>query len=121
MLYQATGKACLTICILLLSLRLKLFRLIDCAEYFISLSKELADAIRLLREAQPDMLIGAGTVLNREQVILAKQAGGTFIVSPGFNPNTVKSCQELDIAIVPGVNNLSQRSLFRHFLSRTRQ
>ncbi|KJG39785.1 2-dehydro-3-deoxyphosphogluconate aldolase [Photobacterium angustum] len=64
-------------------------------------------AIRLLRETQPDMLIGAGTVLNREQAIAAKEAGATFIVSPGFNPNTVKACQEIGIDIVPGVNNPS--------------
>ncbi len=97
---------------------------IDKAEYIIPLGKVLAEnglpaaeitfrsaaaaeAIRLLREAQPDMLIGAGTVLNREQAIAAKEAGATFIVSPGFNPNTVKACQEIGIDIVPGVNNPS--------------
>ncbi|EHD2233132.1 bifunctional 4-hydroxy-2-oxoglutarate aldolase/2-dehydro-3-deoxy-phosphogluconate aldolase [Vibrio vulnificus] len=70
-------------------------------------SEAAVEAIRLLREAQPDMLIGAGTVLNREQAIAAKEAGATFIVSPGFNPNTVKTCQEIGIDIVPGVNNPS--------------
>ncbi|PKQ71880.1 2-dehydro-3-deoxyphosphogluconate aldolase [Aeromonas sobria] len=70
-------------------------------------SAAAVDAIRLLRQSQPEMLIGAGTVLNREQVIAAKEAGATFIVSPGFNPNTVKACQELDIPIIPGVNNPS--------------
>ncbi|EPJ2745781.1 bifunctional 4-hydroxy-2-oxoglutarate aldolase/2-dehydro-3-deoxy-phosphogluconate aldolase [Vibrio parahaemolyticus] len=70
-------------------------------------SAAAAEAIRLLREAQPDMLIGAGTVLNREQAIAAKEAGATFIVSPGFNPTTVKACQEIGIDIVPGVNNPS--------------
>ncbi|ODZ74356.1 2-dehydro-3-deoxyphosphogluconate aldolase [Vibrio parahaemolyticus] len=70
-------------------------------------SAAAAEAIRLLRETQPDMLIGAGTVLNREQAIAAKEAGTTFIVSPGFNPNTVKACQEIGIDIVPGVNNPS--------------
>ncbi|HAS6164703.1 TPA: bifunctional 4-hydroxy-2-oxoglutarate aldolase/2-dehydro-3-deoxy-phosphogluconate aldolase [Vibrio vulnificus] len=70
-------------------------------------SAAAAEAIRLLRETQPDMLIGAGTVLNREQAIAAKEAGATFIVSPGFNPNTVKACQEICIDIVPGVNNPS--------------
>ncbi|MCX8759897.1 bifunctional 4-hydroxy-2-oxoglutarate aldolase/2-dehydro-3-deoxy-phosphogluconate aldolase [Vibrio parahaemolyticus] len=70
-------------------------------------SAAAAEAIRLLRETQPDMLIGAGTVLNREQAIAAKEAGATFIVSPGFNPNTVKACQEIGIDIVPGVNNPS--------------
>ncbi|MCW8335688.1 bifunctional 4-hydroxy-2-oxoglutarate aldolase/2-dehydro-3-deoxy-phosphogluconate aldolase [Vibrio paucivorans] len=70
-------------------------------------SDAAAEAIRLLREAQPDMLIGAGTVLNKEQAIAAKEAGATFVVSPGFNPNTVKACQEIGIDIVPGVNNPS--------------
>ncbi|WP_199450654.1 bifunctional 4-hydroxy-2-oxoglutarate aldolase/2-dehydro-3-deoxy-phosphogluconate aldolase [Vibrio harveyi] len=70
-------------------------------------SAAAAEAIRLLRETQPDMLIGAGTVLNREQAIAAKEAGATFIVSPGFNPNTVIACQEIGIDIVPGVNNPS--------------
>ncbi|HDY8138443.1 TPA: bifunctional 4-hydroxy-2-oxoglutarate aldolase/2-dehydro-3-deoxy-phosphogluconate aldolase [Vibrio vulnificus] len=70
-------------------------------------SAAAAEAIRLLRETQPDMLIGAGTVLNREQAIAAKEAGATFIVSPGFNPNTVKACQDIGIDIVPGVNNPS--------------
>ncbi|AXN33106.1 bifunctional 4-hydroxy-2-oxoglutarate aldolase/2-dehydro-3-deoxy-phosphogluconate aldolase [Vibrio coralliilyticus] len=65
------------------------------------------EAIRLLRESQPEMLIGAGTVLNKEQAIAAKEAGATFIVSPGFNPNTVKACQEIGIDIIPGVNNPS--------------
>ncbi|WP_407506735.1 bifunctional 4-hydroxy-2-oxoglutarate aldolase/2-dehydro-3-deoxy-phosphogluconate aldolase [Vibrio parahaemolyticus] len=70
-------------------------------------SAAAAEAIRILRETQPDMLIGAGTVLNRAQAIAAKEAGATFIVSPGFNPNTVKACQEIGIDIVPGVNNPS--------------
>ncbi|ENM5730947.1 bifunctional 4-hydroxy-2-oxoglutarate aldolase/2-dehydro-3-deoxy-phosphogluconate aldolase [Vibrio mimicus] len=70
-------------------------------------SEAAVEAIRLLHQAQPDMLIGAGTVLNREQAIAAKEAGATFIVSPGFNPNTVKACQEIGIDIVPGVNNPS--------------
>ncbi|PAR48494.1 bifunctional 4-hydroxy-2-oxoglutarate aldolase/2-dehydro-3-deoxy-phosphogluconate aldolase [Vibrio metoecus] len=70
-------------------------------------SEAAVEAIRLLRQAQPDMLIGAGTVLNRAQAIAAKEAGATFIVSPGFNPNTVKACREIGIDIVPGVNNPS--------------
>lgn len=70
-------------------------------------SAAAVEAIWLLRQSQPEMLIGAGTVLNREQVIAAKEAGATFIVSPGFNPNTVKACQELNIPIIPGVNNPS--------------
>ena len=63
------------------------------------------DAIRRLRDADPDILIAAGTVLNAAQAKAAQQAGADFIVSPGFNPNTVKACQDLGIAITPGINN----------------
>ena len=70
-------------------------------------SDAAVEAIRLLRQAQPDMLIGAGTILNGKQALAAKEAGATFVVSPGFNPNTVKACQEIGIDIIPGVNNPS--------------
>lgn len=70
-------------------------------------SPAAAETIRLLRQSQPDMLIGAGTILNKAQAIEAIEAGATFIVSPGCNPNTIKACQELGIDIIPGVNSPS--------------
>lgn len=65
------------------------------------------ESIRLMREAYPEMLIGAGTVLSTEQVDQAIEAGVDFIVSPGLNPITVKYAQQRGVAIVPGVNNPS--------------
>ncbi|MGR7923103.1 bifunctional 4-hydroxy-2-oxoglutarate aldolase/2-dehydro-3-deoxy-phosphogluconate aldolase [Zobellella denitrificans] len=66
-----------------------------------------AEAIHLLRQAQTDMLIGAGTVLSPEQADLAVAAGADFVVSPGFNPRVVRHCLDQGIAIIPGVNNPS--------------
>ncbi|MBY7905493.1 bifunctional 4-hydroxy-2-oxoglutarate aldolase/2-dehydro-3-deoxy-phosphogluconate aldolase [Vibrio fluvialis] len=65
------------------------------------------ESIRLMRDAYPELLIGAGTVLTTQQVDQAISAGADFIVSPGLNPTTVRYCQQLGIAIVPGVNNPS--------------
>ncbi|HHE3464769.1 bifunctional 4-hydroxy-2-oxoglutarate aldolase/2-dehydro-3-deoxy-phosphogluconate aldolase [Pasteurella multocida] len=62
-------------------------------------------AIRLVRQHYPDILIAAGTVLTSEQIIQAKNAGADFIVTPGFNPNIVKLCQTLQLPITPGINN----------------
>ena len=59
-------------------------------------------AIRLMKEAQPDMLVGAGTVLTRSQIDAAKTAGAEFIVTPGLNPELVKYCRQLSIPIFPG-------------------
>lgn len=63
------------------------------------------EAIRLLRQSQPEMLIGAGTVLTESQVIAAKNAGASFIVSPGFSPQTALACKTTNIPYIPGVNN----------------
>ncbi|RTZ17834.1 bifunctional 4-hydroxy-2-oxoglutarate aldolase/2-dehydro-3-deoxy-phosphogluconate aldolase [Vibrio aquaticus] len=67
-----------------------------------------ADAIKAMSDAYPEMCVGAGTVLNAEQVDQAKAAGSEFVVAPGLNPNTVRYCQEVGMPIVPGVNNPSQ-------------
>lgn len=66
-----------------------------------------ADAIKAITEAFPDMVVGAGTVLNAEQADAAKAAGAQFIVSPGLNPNTVKHCQKIGVPILPGCSNPS--------------
>ncbi|HOX86132.1 MAG TPA: bifunctional 4-hydroxy-2-oxoglutarate aldolase/2-dehydro-3-deoxy-phosphogluconate aldolase [bacterium] len=50
-----------------------------------------------------DMLVGAGTVLNVEQVRIAVDSGARFIVSPGFNPKVVSYCLENTIPITPGI------------------
>ena len=59
-------------------------------------------AIKLMKEACPDMLVGAGTVLAIEQVDKAIEAGAEFIVSPGFDIEIVRYCKEKGIAVYPG-------------------
>ena len=63
------------------------------------------EAIRLVHQHYPEVLIAAGTVLTAEQVVKAKNAGADFVVTPGLNPTIVKLCQDLDFPITPGVNN----------------
>lgn len=60
------------------------------------------EAIRLMREACPEMLVGAGTVLTREHVDKALAAGAQFIVTPGFDGDLVAYCQEKGLPIYPG-------------------
>ena len=66
-----------------------------------------AEAIKRITEAYPEMLVGAGTVLNAEQVDAAVAAGASFIVSPGFNPKTVAYCRSKNIPIIPGCSSPS--------------
>jgi Entner-Doudoroff aldolase len=59
-------------------------------------------AIRLMKEACPEILVGAGTVLTTEHVDKAIAAGAEFIVTPGFDPELCAYCAEKGIAIFPG-------------------
>ena len=65
------------------------------------------EAIKQIKSAMPDMLVGAGTVLTTEQVDKAVNAGAEFIVSPGLNPKIVKYCVDKNIPITPGCTNPS--------------
>lgn len=60
------------------------------------------EAIKIMSETYPDMMVGAGTVLTIDQVDRAVNAGAKFIVSPGFDPEIVDYCIEKDIPVVPG-------------------
>lgn len=77
-----------------------------CAE--ITFRTECAEqAIKVLRETFPEMLIGAGTILTKAQVDRAVNAGSDFIVSPGFNPEVVQYCLNKKVFIIPGINSPS--------------
>lgn len=66
------------------------------------------EAIKRITKAFPEMLVGAGTVINPELAEKAVNAGAKFIVSPGFNPETVKWCIERGIPVTPGVQTPSE-------------
>ena len=61
------------------------------------------ESIRAVSVAFPQMLVGAGTVVNVEQAERAVKAGAKFIVSPGFSPAVTKFAVEKGIPIFPGV------------------
>jgi 2-dehydro-3-deoxyphosphogluconate aldolase / (4S)-4-hydroxy-2-oxoglutarate aldolase len=56
---------------------------------------------RLAKE-RPDVLVGAGTVLDPETARICMLEGARFIVSPSLNIKTVEICQRYDIAVLPG-------------------
>ena len=60
------------------------------------------EAIRRLAKEVPEMLVGAGTVLTKEQADRALAAGAQFIVSPGFNPEVTRYVIEKGALMMPG-------------------
>lgn len=62
-----------------------------------------SEAIRLLKANLPDeMAIGAGTVLNVEQVHAAYDAGGEFIISPNVKAEVIAATKSLGMVSIPG-------------------
>ena len=59
-------------------------------------------AIKLMKEACPEMIVGTGTVTAKEHIDTTIDAGGQFIVTPGFDPELVAYAQEKGIPIFPG-------------------
>lgn len=60
------------------------------------------EAIKAVAEHCPEVLVGAGTIVNVEQAKLAVEMGAKFIVSPGFSPKVVAWCVENSVPVVPG-------------------
>ena len=63
---------------------------------------EAEAAIRRLAR-RGDLLVGAGTVLTREQADRAIGAGAAFLVAPGTNPPVIDHCLLRSVPILPGV------------------
>lgn len=60
------------------------------------------DALKLAIKNFSNMLIGAGTIINRNQCKLAIELGAKFIVSPGFSEEVNKECLKNNILYIPG-------------------
>lgn len=61
-----------------------------------------ADSIKAVAAGCPDMVVGAGTVINLEQCKKAVECGAKFIVSPGYDEEVVSWCCEQGIPVTPG-------------------
>ena len=51
----------------------------------------------------PKIVIGAGTVLDPETARLVILAGANYVVSPAFNPETIRLCNRYRVPVLPGV------------------
>src|SRR5580698_4558038 len=58
--------------------------------------------IRQLTKARPDILIGAGTVLDAETARMCILEGAQFVVSPALNVKTIEMCHRYGVAVLPG-------------------
>ena len=60
------------------------------------------EAIRQISLNMPEMIVGAGTVITKEQLKAATDAGAKFIVSPGSDLEVIRYAKELGVYMLPG-------------------
>lgn len=66
-------------------------------------------AIRSIHDAlEGKVYVGAGTVLTREQVDLAKEAGALYIITPSTNPDVIRYAKEQGLVTMPGAMTPSE-------------
>jgi 2-dehydro-3-deoxyphosphogluconate aldolase/(4S)-4-hydroxy-2-oxoglutarate aldolase len=71
-------------------------------------TRAAAGVLRQLRDERPQLLLGAGTVLDRESMRLALDCGARFALAPGFNPAVGAAALEIGLPFSPGVATPSE-------------
>lgn len=66
------------------------------------------DAISAIRAALPDLLVGAGTVLNAEQAQACSWAGAQFLVSPAATTKLLEAMLATGLPLAPGVQTVTE-------------
>jgi 2-dehydro-3-deoxyphosphogluconate aldolase/(4S)-4-hydroxy-2-oxoglutarate aldolase len=63
---------------------------------------EAPEVIRDLAALYPNMVVGAGTVLDTKAAERVIEAGSRFLTSPGFIPEVVGCAKEANVTVFPG-------------------
>ena len=75
----------------------------------ITLRTEVAlAALKEMKKAEPDLIIGMGTILQTEQIETALEAGADFLVSPGLTRELERAFQTAHAPVLPGVATASE-------------
>jgi 2-dehydro-3-deoxyphosphogluconate aldolase/(4S)-4-hydroxy-2-oxoglutarate aldolase len=60
------------------------------------------EVINDLANRYPDLVVGAGTVLDDDMAKRSIEAGARFLTSPGFVPEVVAYARKMDVLVLPG-------------------
>lgn len=66
------------------------------------------EAIKMISEAVPEAIIGAGTVATEKDLHDVAEAGGVFAISPGLTPALLTAAINGSIALIPGISSASE-------------
>lgn len=60
------------------------------------------NSIKAVKDALPDMIVGAGTVFTAEQAYACFEAGVSYVVSPGYSKEVHRVCEDHALPYLPG-------------------
>ena len=67
--------------------------------------------LRAIAKEVPEAIVGAGTVLNPQQLAEVTEAGAQFAISPGLTEPLLKAATEGTIPLIPGISTVSELML----------
>jgi 2-dehydro-3-deoxyphosphogluconate aldolase/(4S)-4-hydroxy-2-oxoglutarate aldolase len=66
-----------------------------------------AALVTKIKRTYPEMIVGAGTVVNAQSLDAALSAGADFIITPTTTPALLELLSNVDVPVIPGVSNMS--------------
>ncbi|MBV5094684.1 bifunctional 4-hydroxy-2-oxoglutarate aldolase/2-dehydro-3-deoxy-phosphogluconate aldolase [Tenebrionicola larvae] len=69
------------------------------------------EAIRLIADEVPQAIVGAGTVINSQQLADVTAAGAQFAISPGLTEPLLDAATKGSIPLIPGISTVSELML----------
>lgn len=75
---------------------------VRCIEITFAVPDAVAVIKKLTMSFSQDLLIGAGTVLDRKSARQAIEAGAKYLVSPTTWPGMIETCHKYDVVSIPG-------------------
>ncbi|MBD8556115.1 bifunctional 4-hydroxy-2-oxoglutarate aldolase/2-dehydro-3-deoxy-phosphogluconate aldolase [Rhizobium sp. CFBP 8762] len=70
-----------------------------------------ADVLSTMREARPELCIGAGTILDKANLDRAMDSGARFGLAPGYDPAIVDAAKAAGLPFCPGILTPSDLTL----------
>ena len=71
-------------------------------------SEHAATAIEKIKTERPEMIIGAGTVIDLQNCHTAIDCGSDFVVTPGITEELLKALSNMPITAIPGITSVSE-------------
>ena len=71
------------------------------------------EALRLIAQEVPEVVVGAGTVTTPAQAEAAAEAGARFLVTPGTTPTLLEAALATGLALLPGAATVSEALALR--------